>query len=395
MEQDQDLYKYAGLILKYLREQASAAERQELEAWLDKDVRRRQLLESLEHRETLRDAMAFHDTIDVDADWQAVMARATPAVPGKKVDWRRIVAWTAAAAVLTGAVMVYKWYTPLPKPAKMMAAASQPIKNDILPGSNNATLQLGNGQTVHLGSQPEGAIKEADGTTIAQQPGGLVYNKTNESPATALFNTLSTAKAGQYQLTLEDGTRVWLNAASSLRFPVHFSNGERRVELTGEGYFEVATSPDKPFTVMVQHMEVLVLGTHFNVGAYSKVVKTTLITGAVKIRVKDKRAWQLAPGQQADVQDNQVHITAADTEKAIAWKEGIFFFRDDDFREIMDQVARWYDLDIRYTGPLPAKRISGNISRQAKLSQVLEMLNFVSGAHFRVNGREVTVSMTE
>ncbi len=395
MEQDQDLYKYAGLILKHLREQASVAEQQELEAWMDKDVRRRQLLESLQHRETLRDAMAFHDTIDVDADWQAVMARATPVVPGKKVAWRRMVAWTAAAAVLTAAIIAYKWYTPLPKPAKMMAVTSLPIKTDILPGSSNATLRLGNGQTVHLGSQPEGAIKEADGTTIAQQPGGLVYNKTNESPATMLFNTLSTAKAGQYQLTLEDGTRVWLNAASSLRFPVHFSNGERRVELTGEGYFEVAASPDKPFRVMVQNMEVLVLGTHFNVGAYSKAVKTTLITGAVKIRVKDERDWQLLPGQQADVQDNQVRITTADTEKAIAWKEGIFFFRDDDFREIMDQVARWYDLDIRYTGPLPAKRISGNISRQAKLSQVLEMLNFVSGAHFRVNGREVTVSMTE
>ncbi|HWV67532.1 FecR family protein [Chitinophaga sp.] len=395
MEQDQDLYKYAGLILKHLREQASVAEQQELEAWLDKDVRRRQLLESLQHRETLRDAMAFHDTIDVDADWQAVMARATPVVPGKKVAWRRMVAWTAAAAVLTAAIIAYKWYTPLPKPAKMMAVTSLPVKNDILPGSSNATLRLGNGQTVHLGSQPEGAIKEADGTTIAQQPGGLVYNKTNESPATTLFNTLSTAKAGQYQLTLEDGTRVWLNAASSLRFPVHFSNGERRVELTGEGYFEVAASPDKPFRVMVQNMEVLVLGTHFNVGAYSKAVKTTLITGAVKIRVKDERDWQLLPGQQADVQDSQVRITTADTEKAIAWKEGIFFFRDDDFREIMNQVARWYDLDIRYTGPLPAKRISGNISRQAKLSQVLEMLNFVSGAHFRVNGREVTVSMTE
>ncbi|MET3879256.1 FecR domain-containing protein [Chitinophaga sp. OAE865] len=395
MEQNQDLYKYADLILKYLREQASAAEQQELEAWLDKDVRHRQLLESLQHREALRDAIAFHDTIDVDADWQAVMARATPVVPGKKVAWRRITKWIAAAAVLTGVIVGHKWYTPLPRPAKKMAVTSPPVKNDILPGSSNATLRLGNGQTVHLGNQQQETIKEADGTTIAQQPGGLVYSKTNESPATALFNTLSTAKAGQYQLTLEDGTRVWLNAASSLKFPVHFSKGERRVELTGEGYFEVAASQDKPFKVMVQNMEVLVLGTHFNIGAYSKAVKTTLITGAVKIQVKDKRAWQLLPGQQADVQDNQVRISNADTEKAIAWKEGIFFFKDDDFREIMEQVARWYDLDIRYTGPLPVKRISGNISRQARLSQVLEMLNFVSGAHFRVNGREVTVSMTE
>ena len=396
MEQNQDLYKYADLILKYLREQATTAEQRELEAWLEKDVRHQQLLESLKDQETLRDALAFHESIDVDADWQSVLARATPAASGRSIAWRHLIGWTAAAAaILGGVILAYNWRTTETKPVKMMAATTPRIKNDVLPGSNNATLQLGNGKTIHLGNQPEGAIKEEDGTTIAQQSGGLVYNKTNEPHSAALFNTLSTAKAGQYQLTLEDGTRVWLNAASSLRFPVHFTNGERRVELTGEGYFEVAASPDKPFRVMVQNMEVLVLGTHFNVGAYSKVVKTTLITGAVKIQVEDKRSWQLAPGQQANVQGDQVRISAADTEKAIAWKEGIFFFKDDDFREIMEQVARWYDLDVHYEGPLPAKLISGNISRQAKLSQVLEMLNFVSGANFRVNGKDVTITLSK
>lgn len=380
-------------MLKSLREVATPAEQQELQAWLDADVRHQELFDSFKDPDTLREAIAFQDGIDIAADWESVQARATPVAGNKRVAWRNMATWAAAAAMLGGIVIVYKWRIPEEKDRKIIADQTRTFKNDVLPGSSNATLQLGNGKTVQLGDQPSGAIKEADGTTIDQQTGELVYNKSDNSHATTLFNTLSTARAGQYQLTLEDGTKVWLNAASSLRFPVHFSNKERRVELTGEGYFEVAANTAKPFKVMVRGIEVLVLGTHFNIGAYGNAVKTTLVSGAVKIQLNDKRAWQLSPGQQASVQEDQVNIAYADTEKATAWKEGIFFFKDDDFKGIMEQVARWYDLDIAYDGPPPVKRISGNISRQARLSQVLEMLNFVSGANFSINGKKVTVSM--
>jgi ferric-dicitrate binding protein FerR (iron transport regulator) len=393
MEENHESFKYADLMFKCLREQATPAEQQELQSWLDADVRHQELFASLKDPDTLREAMVFQDQIDIAADWEAVVARAAPVTKSRRVAWRSMATWTAAAVLLGGMVIIYKWPTPGANDPHIIADNSHTFKNDVLPGGNNATLQLGNGKTVALGDKPSGVIKEADGTTIDQQTGELVYNKTDNGNATTLFNTLSTARAGQYQLTLEDGTKVWLNAASSLKFPVHFSGKERRVELTGEGYFEVAANTTQPFKVMVQGMEVLVLGTHFNIGAYGNAVKTTLVSGAVKIQLPDKRSWQLSPGQQANVQQQQVNITFADTEKAIAWKEGIFFFKDDDFKGILEQVARWYDLDIEYDGPVPVKRISGNISRQAHLSQVLEMLNFVSGANFSINGKKVIVTM--
>lgn len=393
MEENPGSFKYADLMFKCLREQATPAEQQELQSWLDADVRHQELFASLKDPDNLREAMTFQDQIDIAADWEAVVARATPVTKSRSITWRSMTTWAAAAALLGGIVIVYKWQAPGANDPHIVADNSNTFKNDVLPGSNNATLQLGNGKTVALGDKPSGTIKEADGTTIDQQTGELVYNKADNGNTTTLFNTLSTARAGQYQLTLEDGTKVWLNAASSLKFPVHFSGKERRVELTGEGYFEVAANTTQPFKVMVQGMEVLVLGTHFNIGAYGNVVKTTLVSGAVKVQLPDKRSWQLSPGQQANVQQHQVNITFADTEKAIAWKEGIFFFKDDDFKGIMEQVARWYDLDIEYDGAFPVKRISGNISRQAHLSQVLEMLNFVSGAHFSINGKKVIVTM--
>ncbi|MBO9728718.1 MAG: FecR domain-containing protein [Chitinophaga sp.] len=389
----EDSFKYADLIVKYLREQATPAEQQELQTWLEADVRHQELMASMKDPGTLRAAMAFQDQLDVEGDWQAILARTTPLTVHRNRVWRKVAAWTAAAALLGGIIAVYTWPRSPASDPRVIADNTHTFKNDVLPGGNNATLQLGNGKKVTLGNRVTDSLKEADGTTIGQQTGELVYHKAASSDnESALFNTLSTARAGQYQLTLEDGTKVWLNAASSLKFPVHFGSGERRVELTGEGYFEVNASSARPFKVMVQGMEVLVLGTHFNIGAYGDAVKTTLVSGAVKIQLPGKRSWQLQPGQQAQVQQQQVSITTADMEKAIAWKEGIFFFKDDDFKEIMEQVARWYDLEVQYNGPMPAKRISGNINRQARLSQVLEMLNFVSGANFSINGKKVTVS---
>jgi ferric-dicitrate binding protein FerR (iron transport regulator) len=272
-----------------------------------------------------------------------------------------------------------------------VANRSRTLANDVLPGSSQAVLQLANGKTVTLGSQAGNTITEADGTTIRRGNGRLEYADAGDSAVAGLYNTLTT-RAGQYQLTLEDGTRVWLNAASSLTFPVHFNGAERKVTLSGEGYFDVAANAHQPFKVTVNGVDVLVLGTRFNIGAYGPAIKTTLVSGAVKVQLPGQRAWQLAPGQQASVQQEQVAITPADVEKAVAWKEGIFYFKDDDFRDIMEQVARWYDLELEFRGPLPTKKISGNISRQAKLSQVLEMLNYVSGARFDVQGRKVSVS---
>ncbi|QJB32474.1 FecR domain-containing protein [Chitinophaga oryzae] len=392
MDQHQDTFDLAALIGRCLRGEATSAEQEQLQQWLAADPRHEALYRSLQDPEQVAAGIAFQETIDVGADWEAVQARATAAPSARRPVWMKVAAWSAAAAaVITGIVLLYPQSATVTD-ARIIADQSHTFHNDVLPGSNQAVLQLGNGKTVTLGSQAGNTITEADGTTIRRDSGSLVYADAGDSAPTGLYNTLTT-RAGQYQLTLEDGTKVWLNAASSLTFPVHFSGAERKVTLTGEGYFEVAANTRQPFKVTVNQVDVLVLGTQFNIGAYGPAVKTTLVSGTVKVQLPGQRSWQLSPGQQASVQQAQVSITNADTEKAIAWKEGIFYFKDDDFRDIMEQVARWYDLELEFKGPLPAKKISGNISRQARLSQVLEMLNYVSGAHFDVRGRTVSVGL--
>ncbi|QJB38946.1 FecR domain-containing protein [Chitinophaga oryzae] len=392
MDQHQDTFDLAALIGRCLRGEATSAEQEQLQQWLAADPRHEALYRSLQDPEQVAAGIAFQETIDVGADWEAVQARATAAPSARRPVWMKVAAWSAAAAaVITGIVLLYPQSATVTD-ARIIADQSHTFHNDVLPGSAQAVLQLGNGKTVTLGSQAGNTITEADGTTIRRDSGSLVYADAGDSAPTGLYNTLTT-RAGQYQLTLEDGTKVWLNAASSLTFPVHFSGAERKVTLTGEGYFEVAANARQPFKVTVNQVDVLVLGTQFNIGAYGPAVKTTLVSGTVKVQLPGQRSWQLSPGQQASVQQAQVSITNADTEKAIAWKEGIFYFKDDDFRDIMEQVARWYDLELEFKGPLPAKKISGNISRQARLSQVLEMLNYVSGAHFDVRGRTVSVGL--
>lgn len=399
MEQDNLPYEYADLIFKHFKGDLTAAEQQRLDDWLAADARNRELLESFRQPEMLSTGMDLFSGMDTDAGWEAVASRAGYEKQHSSLLKRRIIQWSVAASILAGLALVWKW----PFGEKQAAVNEQQMMaqaiDDVQPGGNKAILQLANGQTVSLGDQPADTITERDGTKIRRQQGQLVYNGQTAAKGTLSagekmqYNLLSTPKGGQYKLILADGTAVWLNASSSLRFPVQFAGEERVVELTGEGYFEVAKDRRKPFLVKVNGMEVAVLGTHFNVMAYKGVTKTTLSQGAVKIRLADKRSWQLAPGQQAVVAGNkEVHIGVTDIEKALAWKNGVFYFKDDEIADIMEQVARWYDVEIRVKGTLPAKRINGNIRRQAKLSQVLDMLNFVSGAKFNVEGRIIEVS---
>lgn len=377
--------RYADLILKKLRNEISNVEQDELNAWLQSDVRHQEMYDAMIDQANVEAAMEFQETLDLEADWESVMARS--GVRRLKNPYRRAITIGIAAATLAGIVTIVLTRKQSANPTKIMAVVKPTV---IHPGTNAATLTLGDGKEVKLGDQP-GLIKETDGTAINQQNGGLQYHKGQSDKEELIYNTLTTPKAGQYQLILEDGTKVWLNAASSLRFPVHFGKGEREVELTGEGYFDVAKDQEKPFKVKVREVEVKVLGTGFNIGAYADEIKTTLVSGAVKVALNGNQSWQLKPGQEAKVKNAKVSIGNADIEKVIAWKDGLFLFRDDDFRDIMNEVARWYDVGINYDGNVPVKRITGNISRQASLSQVLEMLSFVSGAHFKMNGRVIDV----
>lgn len=385
MTQQQLPHQIAELIVKHYAGGISPEEQQRLNAWLVEDERHRALFDSFRHPAALEKDMAFFDGLDLDADWEAVAVRAGYNTQ-RTGNRRRIWYWSAAAAVLLGAGVFLLW--PSGQRNEQRTALAGPPVITPQPGGNKAMLQLSNGKTVTLGQLADTVLSEG-GSRISGNNGQLVYDAAGAEEVT--YNTLSTPKGGQFRLTLADGTAVWLNASSSIRFPTRFTDNDRTVELTGEGYFEV-TKDHKPFFVSVNGVKIVVLGTRFNVMAYNGITRTTLTEGAVKIQLPGNRAWQLKPGQQALVQDNNdVKVMPADIDKALAWKNGLFYFKDDAMADIIAQIARWYDVEVVVKGPLPARLFSGNVRRQASLTQVLDMLHYVSGAQCSVEGNTVTI----
>jgi ferric-dicitrate binding protein FerR (iron transport regulator) len=214
-----------------------------------------------------------------------------------------------------------------------------------------------------------------------------------------VYNTIATPRGGEYQIELSDGTKVWLNAASSLKFPAAFTGDERNVMLTGEAYFEVAKNAKMLFNVTVNGLRVDVLGTHFNVNAYSdeNVIATTLLEGAVKVTSQviagtPSRSLTMKPGQQANVTGagRMSLVKDADVEKAVAWKNGQFQFDNEDIATIMRQISRWYDVDVLYQGAVPKRFFTGKISRRSNASQVIDMLEF-AGVNLKLVGRNIVV----
>ena len=272
------------------------------------------------------------------------------------------------------------------------------VPQDLAPGGDKAVLTLADGRTIVLDSAADGAITKQGGITIIKVGGQLTYDqqvKTTE----VLYNTITTPRGGQYQLELADGTKVWLNAASSLRFPTAFTGNNRRVELTGEGYFEVAHNAQKPFHVQVRRqaqnddpMDVEVMGTHFNINGYENepMVKTTLLEGKVKV-MKGERSVVLSPGQQAVANPSRGDLTVisdVDVEGVVAWKNGLISFDGADVGEVMRQIARWYDVEVAYDRNVQSAHVSGKISRSLNLSEVIRVLE-ESGIDIKKEGRKL------
>jgi transmembrane sensor len=271
--------------------------------------------------------------------------------------------------------------------------------NDVAPGGNKAILTLADGRKISLTDTKVGnlaqqagtnIIKTADGELTYRNLDGSVTNDTNTP-----YNKIEIPFGGQYQVNLPDGTRIWLNAGSSLRYPTRFSVKERKVELSGEAYFEVAKNKALPFRVLTGKQVVEVLGTHFNVKAYidESAVKTTLLEGSIKVTENQSSVSKLLkPGQQSVLANNNLKISEADTEEAIAWKNGLFLFNDQNLDEIMLQVSRWYGVTVIFNDSSIKKQIfSGSISRFQNISQLLEVLESTGSVHFKIGGRRITV----
>jgi transmembrane sensor len=269
----------------------------------------------------------------------------------------------------------------------------------IQPGGNKAILTLANGQKISLTDAIKGELAEQSGIKITKTADGeIVYTVTNSSSnskaKTSQFNTIETPIGGQYQINLPDGTKVWLNAASSLRYPVTFTARERLVELKGEGYFEVAHNKYKPFRVASAGQVVEVLGTHFNINSYGDepVIRTTLLEGSVLIRNNSSHATKvIQPGQQADISAGYIKVSPADLDQAVAWKNGDFLFDGAHLEDIMRKISRWYNVEISYSGKVTDIEFGGSISRTKNISEVLTILEKTQSVHFKIEGRRILV----
>ena len=305
----------------------------------------------------------------------------------------------AAAAAIAGLIAMGIYFFLRPDPS-MQVAKTENVRsgnnNDVLPGKNTATLTLSDGTTVILDEAQNGTVSTQGNTKILKLDNGILsYNASHKGKVVeVLYNTISTPKGGQYQVLLSDGSKVWLNAASSLKFPASFTGKERKVELLGEAYFEVAKNDNMPFKVEADGMEVEVLGTHFNINSYDdeSTVRTTLLKGSVRINGAKSKSF-LKPGQQAKLErDGDIKIVNnADVDQAVAWKEGRFQFNRADIHEVMRQIARWYNVIIEYKG-IVSSHFGGTISRDVNLSQVLEMLQLTGEVKFHVEDKKVVVT---
>ena len=304
----------------------------------------------------------------------------------KLVNWKKIaVAASILIAVGIGTFVVFQKGDEAP-----VVAVSKKV-NDKAPGKTGAILTLADGSKIVLDSLGNGLVANQNNTTVSKKNGALVYKSGNNSEL--VYNTMTTPRARQYNLELSDGTKVWLNASSSLTFPTSFAANERKVILTGEAYFEVAKDKKRPFTVSVNNMQVNVLGTHFNVNAYEDeaTVNTTLLEGSVLLSENGKKVF-LKPGQQAQKQktgaivvNNNVNI-----DEVMGWKNGVFYFENANLQTVLREISRWYDVDVIFEKEIPVRTFEGEIQRNLKLSQVLKILE-KNKVHFKIDGNVLRV----
>ncbi|MDQ2720052.1 MAG: FecR domain-containing protein [Bacteroidota bacterium] len=394
--------KLAYLFQAYFNKTATQQERDEL----------MQLMQDAENDEKLKSLLAetwLHfdgkSAIITDVQFEEMLANILQKEASGKIDpvvisFKRKFKWlrfAAAAAVLLFAILgVSLWlnHTGIAKQSIAHIKKDPANHNDkIVPGGNKAMLTLSDGSKILLDSTHQGTLTKQGNVKIMKlNTATLAYNAENGDSQKVVYNTLSTPSGGQYELILQDGTKVWLNASSSIYFPTIFKGQERNVTITGEAYFEVAKNATMPFKINVKDMEVQVLGTHFNIMAYEdeNTMNTTLLEGSVKVS-KGASDKMLLPGEQSRLnKTGDIKVVKADTEEVMAWKNGWFQFNAYDIEEVMRQISRWYNVEVVYEGKIPSGHFSGIVSRGNDISQVLKIMES-GGVRFKIEGRKVIV----
>lgn len=390
-----DNKQLAKLLDRYMNQESSQEETFELFEYINDPRNEQQIKELIGdtlNSETGVDILPAHRlkaVLEQVLEHEAPLAKELPG--STKKHWSRI---AAAASVLLflsfGSYFLLHKKQGIPKNTLKQ-------RHDLAPGGYKATLTLSSGEQISLSDAKNGIIAKENKEVIQKAADGAIVYQSNSSATGSqplVYNTITTPRGGQWPVVLSDGSRVILNAASALRYPVAFTKKERVVELTGEAYFEVAHDATKPFRVVSNGQTVEVLGTHFNINAYNDepAIITTLLEGSVKVD-KDNTIVTIKPGEEA-VWANHGHqfkIDQADLDAAVAWKNGLFQFNHASIASILRQASRWYDVEISYKENIPQLTFSGNLPRNVNASRLLEILS-ITGVHFNIEGKKIIVT---
>lgn len=386
------------LIVKYLQSTLTANEQKWLEKWKNERIENSLFFDEVTDSNTLSDKLrlyAAHDQeIALKEALRVINAAGQQPVHARPARLFRIFPnrkWAAASILLLLAIGSYCWFQ-FTRP-QTVPSGPQQVATNILPGKEGAVLTLADGSQLVLDSLHDGLIATQNGSQIVLKNNKVAYAPVSEGNNTIVYNTMRTTKGRQYQFTLPDGTQVWLNAGSSIRYPTAFTGKERRVEMTGEAYFEVAKNKQMPFTINANNKATIeVLGTHFNVNAYEneESLYTTLLEGSVQVHAA-KNTSILKPGQQAQVAGGIRIVDDADLNKVMAWKNGLFDFDNVSLKQAMREIERWYNIEVVYENEVPEITFGGKLPKSISLNDLLSVLE-ESNVHFRLDGTKLIVS---
>ncbi len=369
-------YQLSELITRYIQQKLSESDQLRLDQWLNESDDHQKLFDRLVETEKLKSGLEYFDTIDLDAQWEKAKLRSFRSNRLRPYLW-----YAASIAAILISVFVFWPKNDQPVAPEYIATVDRPMF-DLEPGNVKALLELEGGDVIELSETNDPRLP------VPYLNGALDYMQSAFSALENGYHKLSVPKAGTYRVVLSDGTKVWLNAASELRYPAIFSAASRRVELIGEAYFEVAPDKSRPFLVEVGSNTVEVLGTQFNINAYDAQWSTTLFEGSVKVS-SDHASSRLAPGQEALIRNKQISIRKADLKKAAAWRDNEFYFRNESMADILSELSRWYDFEVELKDVPSARKFSGSIDKRLKLSEVLRILKSLSGHEFYFDGKRL------
>lgn len=407
-----ELYQHVDeLIVKHLQQSLTEAEQLELQQWINLSAENKQLFDRLTQQESVQQELKQLYRFNEEKGWSMIKTQygfgkeALEETGSRRFKWGR---WAVAAGIV-GLLFVAGYFLNRKEgPSTIAQDDKKNLQTDVkAPDKNRAMIILADGSKVYLDSSTNGElVKQGDVKLVKNADGSVEYSsafaEASPDKRELVYNTLSNPRGSiVIDMTLSDGSKVWLNAGSSITFPVAFIGNERKVSITGEAYFEVAHNAAKPFYVSKGEITIQVLGTKFNVNAFDDEaeLKVTLLEGKVQVTgsgTATNQTLMLKPGEQAVYYSNTVKLTketAVDVEQVMAWKNERFIFSGNDIRSVMRQLSRWYDVDIQYEGSIPADEFIGVISRSRyeNISSILNILEKTKTVQFKVEGRRVTV----